>query len=629
MDAPAPAKDRFTSLDSLALARELRALGPAHVDKIFDAGDHEFTFILRAPGAGRRELWLAPGLCGALVAADAPRAEGLSAMAKRLRTLLTGTRILKVDEPAGERYLSLNLARSDPSTPLTLIVEWFGPGNLLVVGEGKILAVARPRRYAHRDLRTGAAFVLPPLRFDPWALGVAELAAALVSSRTDRVTTLAARLSLGGPIAEEILARSEVPGARPAPEDASVVAPKIRTAIVELASQVLDPPEGYLYRHGENWADIEPFPSVRFRRMEGVTEERVPRFSDAAFKYFREGLSRPNVLATPEEARRGELERRIRQQEDAIDRLSAEARERRETADLLLAHYPEVERALAEHTASDASDEPVEIELEGRRFRFVGGQTIRVVTRELYEESKRAREKMEAARAAMESSVRDLSLPSVPRREEAMPVSRPKRRQRWFERFRWFLSSEGILVVGGRDAASNDLLVRKYLRERDIYVHADVHGAASVVVRHPEGETEIGETTRREAAQWALTYSKAWRAGHAAGDAFWVDPEQVSKTAASGEFVARGAWIVHGTRNFVRDLPLEIGLGRIEFEKETFWSAAPPDAIRSRGELLYRLVPGPERERLAREVSLSRELGIPRAVLQSLLPAGGFDARRA
>ena len=50
---------------------------------------------------------------------------------------------------------------------------------------------------------------------------------------------------------------------------------------------------------------------------------------------------------------------------------------------------------------------------------------------------------------------------------------------------RWFISSEGILVVAGRNAADNEALVKRYMRPQDVYVHADVHGAATVVVRHP------------------------------------------------------------------------------------------------------------------------------------------------
>ncbi|MCI4340301.1 MAG: hypothetical protein L3J73_03430, partial [Thermoplasmata archaeon] len=51
-------KDRFTSLDALALAREVRALGRAHVDKVFDAGPEAYSIALRAPGSARRELLL-------------------------------------------------------------------------------------------------------------------------------------------------------------------------------------------------------------------------------------------------------------------------------------------------------------------------------------------------------------------------------------------------------------------------------------------------------------------------------------------------------------------------------------------------------------------------------------------
>ena len=57
------------------------------------------------------------------------------------------------------------------------------------------------------------------------------------------------------------------------------------------------------------------------------------------------------------------------------------------------------------------------------------------------------------------------------------------RKKMWFEKFYWFVSSSGQLVLGGRDARQNELLVKRYLRASDLYVHADVHGASSVVIR--------------------------------------------------------------------------------------------------------------------------------------------------
>jgi predicted ribosome quality control (RQC) complex YloA/Tae2 family protein len=629
VNTPAPAKDRFTSLDTLALTKELRAISGAHVDKVFDAGPEEFTILLRAPGVGRRELWLAPGRCAALVPEGAPRSPGLSPLAKRLRELLTGVRVAEVPDPEGERSLRLDLRTPSSSESMTLVVELFAPGNLIVVRDGTIVAVSRTRRFAQREVRVGVPFVAPRQRASPWRMGVAETVAALEASHTDRASTIAARLSFGGPLAEEILARCGRPGSVPASDEAEQVARDIQSATARLLADIEDPPKGYLYRTPEGWVDVEPFPSTRFRSTPATSEERTDHFSNAALRFFQETSQPAPSLSPPEDTRRGELERRIRQQEEAVARLSSEAGGLRETADFLLARYPEIEQALEKTGPGGTGSESREVEVVGRKIEIPFGKTIRSFAQELYDNAKRVREKMEATRAAMEQSVRELSenrppSPVLPRKP---PVGARKRH--WFERFRWFLSSDGLLVLGGRDAPTNDLLVRKYLRERDLYLHADIHGAASVVIRHPDGLEPIGEATKREAAQWALAFSKAWRAGHASGDAFWVTPEQVSKTAASGEFVPRGAWVIHGSRNVLHDLPLELGLGTLEYEGEHLWCVAPPEPFRRRGKLYYLLVPGAERERASREVLLSRELGVDRTRLQSLLPAGGFDARRA
>lgn len=58
------------------------------------------------------------------------------------------------------------------------------------------------------------------------------------------------------------------------------------------------------------------------------------------------------------------------------------------------------------------------------------------------------------------------------------------RKTYWFEKFNWFVTSENYLVVSGRDAQQNEVVVKKYLRPGDIYVHADLHGASSCVVRN-------------------------------------------------------------------------------------------------------------------------------------------------
>ena len=56
----------------------------------------------------------------------------------------------------------------------------------------------------------------------------------------------------------------------------------------------------------------------------------------------------------------------------------------------------------------------------------------------------------------------------------------------WFERFNWFVTSENLLVIAGRDAQQNELIVKRHLSRGDVYVHADLRGAASTVVKNPQ-----------------------------------------------------------------------------------------------------------------------------------------------
>ncbi len=65
-----------------------------------------------------------------------------------------------------------------------------------------------------------------------------------------------------------------------------------------------------------------------------------------------------------------------------------------------------------------------------------------------------------------------------------MAAAQALRKPLWFEKFNWFLTSENFLVLSGRDAQQNELLVKRYLRKDDLYVHADLHGAATTILRN-------------------------------------------------------------------------------------------------------------------------------------------------
>lgn len=205
-----------------------------------------------------------------------------------------------------------------------------------------------------------------------------------------------------------------------------------------------------------------------------------------------------------------------------------------------------------------------------------------------YDDARRLKDKATGARAAIEDTKTAEHRTAKKKRkaaERGVLQTMPRSRKLWFERYRWSVVDGGRILIGGRDAKSNDALVRKHLASHDRYVHADLHGAPSCSLRlrdgfatdeHPlvpppegvlalrlvqdlEGEVPSDEATT-QAAQLALAWSRAWAAGSGGGQAYWVRPSQVSKQTETGEALARGAFVVRGQRTWFNDLPLELAV---------------------------------------------------------------------
>ena len=141
-------------------------------------------------------------------------------------------------------------------------------------------------------------------------------------------------------------------------------------------------------------------------------------------------------------------------------------------------------------------------------------------------------------------------------------VLRPVRRQMWFEKFTWFISSDGYLVLGGKDAQQNEILYKKYLKKGDVYLHADLHGATSVIIRNnpKTPDAPIPPSTLSQAGTLVVATSSAWDS-KAGMSAWWVNADQVSKSDPTGEFLPTGSFMVRGKKNFLPPAQLVLGFG--------------------------------------------------------------------
>jgi len=143
------------------------------------------------------------------------------------------------------------------------------------------------------------------------------------------------------------------------------------------------------------------------------------------------------------------------------------------------------------------------------------------------------------------------------KKEEKAPV----RKKLWYERFRWFMSSEGFLVIGGRDATSNEIIIKKHAERDDIVFHTDMAGSPFFVVKSEK--KKIGQDTLNEAANATCSFSRAWKLGLTTTDVFHVSPEQVSKEARSGEYLSKGSFVIKGKTTYINN-EMDVAVGIYE-----------------------------------------------------------------
>ncbi|MFH1850080.1 MAG: NFACT RNA binding domain-containing protein [archaeon] len=205
-----------------------------------------------------------------------------------------------------------------------------------------------------------------------------------------------------------------------------------------------------------------------------------------------------------------------------------------------------------------------------------------------YEKAKKAKKKLEGARGALVKSRQRLEKLESLGFQEVKNTSLKSRKTEWYERFRWFQTSEGILCIGGRDATTNEIIIKKHLDPPDIVFHTDMAGSPFFVLK--VADIKPSPASLSEAAAATASYSRAWRAGLSHLEVLHVKPEQVSKEARSGEFLPKGAFMIYGKTAYIPSkIELAIGL-----EKDRV-IAGPVSAVSAHVKRYVEIIPGHEK----------------------------------
>ncbi|RLF16435.1 MAG: hypothetical protein DRJ97_00895 [Thermoprotei archaeon] len=635
----------MTSLDLAAIVRELsgRIVG-CFVDNVYQLDDGSILLKLRGPEGG---LSLIGDVMGrlSLTQAEYSKPKKPPAFCSLLRSRVRGGRVVGVRQLGDDRVVELEVrARGEVYRVIFEFVRGFNV--ILVDKEGVIVGCLHPKRMRDRSLVPKEAYRPPPTRgLSPSSASLEEFLEALQRAGGKLAGALVRGLNLAGEVAEEVCERAGLSKDLKVEELSREEASRLFEEVKRLLAEVR---EGALTPHvlAVDGKPTTVLPLI-FRSLKGEVRP-YPSFNEAVDAYF--------VLLRAEkeaEAKEESLEKRIKQLEEVIgqqrakvEALRREAEAKRKAAEALMSKLPFVEEVLTKLreelkvggsqrvmdlvsrgllrpiVAVDLSSKKAYAELEGLRAELSLELSAAQNASRLYEEAKEDERKATSAEKVLERTMEELEKvrAGIVKIEEAKRRVEEPRPKPWYYKFRWFISSDGLLVVAGRDASQNEVLVRRYMEPNDIFVHAEVHGAPAVVIKGAGPNPP--EATVKEAAQFAVSYSRAWREGRLLADAYWVLPSQVSKTPPSGQYLAKGAFMVRGERNYVRGLPLQVAVG---VNEEGELMAGPPSAVAKRSKRYVVLVPGElSSSKLAKEVV--KGLGLNDSwvnEVQRLTPPGG------
>ena len=638
----------LASFDIYVIVRELQDLIGCYVEKIYQLSRDEILLRVQQKTANKKvSIFIRNGelICQTQKQFNAPEKPSLFAMT--LRKYLLNGKISEITQHEFDRIIQIKIGRKEGD--YALVCELFSKGNVILLNpEGRIIRPLIKQEWTSRLIKSGEIYIPPPSQTIPFSITEQDFLELLAISSKDLVRTLATSVNLSGLYAEELCFRT---GINKNTKVSELNNTSIKKLYDELQKLLAVFQEGNIQpmfvKKDDTIVDILPFP---FLSYSGMNFEPTISFSKGLELFINvQKVTKPQEIKYQKNI--DKLKRQQAQQEDLIEEFKKRITQKKLQADLIYLHFQDCDKILQDATVAlrkkekkdeinkirqnplvtqfDPTANELIVALNDEKGDFIEvpldfRKSVSENAEQKYGESKKLHEKLKGALEAVLQTKHELETMKKPDIiEEKKKITNQK--QWWFERFRWFISTEGNIVVAGRDASSNDLVVKKYLSDGDRYAHADIHGAPSCIIKSNGVNDEklpISQKTLEEACRFAASYSRAWNQFGEAS-AYWVLPEQVSKTPESGEYVPKGAFIIRGKRNYIR-CKLEVAVGRIAIGNEEKLMGGPLTAVTARAVKGYAvLVPGVmKKSEIAKK--LAKALDLSTEVIEKLLPPGNF-----
>ncbi len=520
-------------------------------------------------------------------------------IASKLRKEIQRIKIKGITQPRGERIVILDFGEG--SEACRVILEFFGGGNIIVTSiDGTIRTFMRPLRVRHRTVKIGEKYRLPPPRgIDVSNLRKEDLIQ-IMTTDLDISRCLSRHLALSMKYIQEILALADIDvntkGNQISDEGLTRLYNSL-TCVVDMVSKG-DVEPTVVYAEGVP-IDAIPFKSKSYQ---GFEYRRFSTFMEALDEVLTHEISTELRQKSLEPATRRiqEISASIGQQTEARERAKKNAGVLREYAKKLQEKafnkpIPQAEstQGLIELGASSASvmKGKLKLMIQGVIIESNSQESLMRLASTIFSEAKKLERKISAINKAqarlkeelehLERKLQETTIES----ETDKPIV--KREKEWFERYRWFKTSKGLLAVGGRDSSSNSIVIRRYVEEKDLVFHADLHGSPFFILKNHF----LLDESIEEVAQAVVIFSRAWKDGLSAANAYWIYPHQVKQQAPSGMYLPRGSFMIQGSKNYIKNLKLECAVGLTQIDDHLTIISGPSNAIKKNSLAYVVLIP--------------------------------------
>lgn len=591
-------KESMSSVDVAAIVTELQELVGARLVKAYQPGKEEIRLKLHQKDKGSLDLIIEAGRRIHLTKYKRPSPRMPSNFSMYIRKHLSGGRIAQIRQLDFDRIVELTIERWDKRT--RLIAELLPRGNIVLIDEnGDIMLPLRRKSFSTRVLKVRERYERPPSRENPLTMSELELENLFkLTQAKDVVRVLASELSFGGLYAEEICEKAGVDKNKPANELTGAEIKTIRETILTQDKSQLKP---HIVLEAEEKVDVLPFELSSYDNKEKVF---FTSFNEAADEFFTMQLAEAVEEQAQAEHEKdvSRYERVLNEQLAALQKFERKEAESIKKGELIYERYIELEELLREMpkkrkvvTATLPNSE-LSLEIDTTSSLHKNASTY-------YERAKVFRKKKAGVERAIEETqkrIKSEKEKEVLVEKELIPEKKEVRREKeeWYEKFRWFETLDGFLVIGGKDATTNEILVKKYMDPNDLFCHTQAEGAPVIIAK--TGGKEISEDSLKEIAQFAASYSTLWKYGFYGGECYCVAGEQVSKTPPSGEYIKKGGFVVRGKRKYFKAaLGLCIGI-----KKDKVVACPASESQKKQLEMYVELAPEGELEKneLAKEI---------------------------